>query len=286
MYLLPSHIYKVSQKSKINNHRYSTLLHFHNQIRDQKTNMRIDSAHNKYRNEGITARDSYEVFLNQPIKNLKFLSAFTASSKYTDDSWIIQDPRGFQIRLRTTSNLLLIANANIKQGTITSECCYAWDAGRLYLVPTNSDFYNIVYHDQWRLEHKIDISTINTGDSVTFLHGNKGIFLGKFFLYGYNCKTKKSIYSSQYFFKQYNEHRSRMYYYGSANIISFPKSIHISKVDNNVKSRIDIIKNEELINKNFNDILKDLPARKHVDWKCVSLHKNIKQEITLMSKLE
>lgn len=103
----------------------------------------------------------------------------------SDQTWLIIDPRGFLARI-TNENLESILHVTgITEGLIQEKCVWARENSRttMTLVPQSSELYIEAINNTDLIESKVDIKTVQIGDTVLLQNKLVGTYMGVLSLY-------------------------------------------------------------------------------------------------------
>lgn len=267
MYILPSHIYKIStiNENKIN------ITYFHNQIQNNSFYNRV-KKHNK-----PISFDETTVFSNDVIHNITIKDLYWKNDTAV---WNIYDPRGFRTHIKAYNFDIILKYCDINKKHISGNLIYAWNRqGTAYILPIESSQYIIANDHQKLKDYKIPIENINPGDIIKLLNGKQQTYLGKIILYGYNKKTKKSIYRTKHLVLKTPNYSGNQYY-----IAEIQKSTHISSIVSYNNKYTDINNNRHFINNNIDYL--SVYGNYNIKWLLATDNKDARQEITLIGKLQ
>jgi len=99
--------------------------------------------------------------------------------------WWIADPRGFLAKVSSKNLESIFHSSYITNGVIQSRCAWARDnnSSSLFLVNENSPEFAEAQKNSEILENKIDVKSVDIGDTVLTQSGVTGVYMGSHTLY-------------------------------------------------------------------------------------------------------
>lgn len=122
-----------------------------------------------------------------------------------DSTWLVIDPRGFLSRITSKNLEEILSVTGITEGLIQEKCVWARDNSqtKLKLIPISSPDYIEAEDNTKLIEGRVDIKTVQLGDTVLLQNGLKGKYLGVMSLYGaINDGSYRAVYEYQSFLKR------------------------------------------------------------------------------------
>ena len=103
----------------------------------------------------------------------------------SEPTWLVIDPRGFLTRITSENLTDILSYTGITEGLIQEKCIWARENSKtkMELVPISSPLYIEAQKNTELLEGKVDIKTVQIGDTVLLQNGLQGKYLGTMSLY-------------------------------------------------------------------------------------------------------
>jgi hypothetical protein len=146
-----------------------------------------DSSSEKKKLEKLTK--SYDTVISHTNIPLPGFTLFKSNQKRwgtSEQTWLIIDPRGFLARI-TNDNLEAILHVTgITEGLIQEKCVWARENSgiTMTLVPQSSELYIEAINNTDLIDSKVDIKTVQIGDTVLLQNKVVGTYMGVLSLYG------------------------------------------------------------------------------------------------------
>jgi len=93
-------------------------------------------------------------------------------------SWLIQDPRGFEIELSSLGLSYLLENCHIENGEILEKCVWARFNSWNVLLPVESGLYRDAIRNTKRIGTRTSLRLLKPGNKIITIDGVSGTFLG------------------------------------------------------------------------------------------------------------
>jgi hypothetical protein len=113
----------------------------------------------------------------------------------TDSTWLVIDPRGFMSRITQSNMADILRVSGITEGLIQQRCLWARnnDSTELSLVPVSSAVYEEAVQNTNLIESRVDIDSVNIGDTVYLQNKMSGRYLGVMSLYASLCNMNSNV---------------------------------------------------------------------------------------------
>ena len=146
-----------------------------------------ESKNEKKKLENITKKYSnLKELENIPLPGFTLFKSNKRNYGSIDQTWLIIDPRGFLVRI-TNDNLESILHVTgITEGLIQEKCVWAREDSqtKMILVPVSSPKYLEAVSNTELIEGKIDMKSVQIGDTVLLQNKLQGVYMGVVSMYG------------------------------------------------------------------------------------------------------
>lgn len=118
---------------------------------------------------------------NFPIVGFKVSRVNGRNSNHNDNSsvsWVVQDPRGFEIGISSLSLAHLIEFSTIENSEIQEKCVWGRFNSWNVLIPVTSGLYTDAIRNTDRMSKRASLRQLKPGNTVITLNGVTGVFLG------------------------------------------------------------------------------------------------------------
>ena len=134
----------------------------------------------------IEKYDTIQELDNVPLPGFTLYESNRKDWGSTDTTWLVIDPRGFLIRISSNNLSELLKDTGTTEGLIQERCIWVRDDHRsvMKLVPISSSWYIEATYNSDLMENRIDVASVNIGDTVLLQNKLEGIYMGIFTLYG------------------------------------------------------------------------------------------------------
>jgi len=104
---------------------------------------------------------------------------------YSDQKWLVIDPRGFLVKISSTNLESIMNISGISSGLIQQKCIWAREdtQTQMILIPVNSESYKEATKNSVIIENKINIKDVEIGDTVFLQNELTGRYMGVMSLY-------------------------------------------------------------------------------------------------------
>lgn len=119
---------------------------------------------------------------NLPMVGFKLTGLISSGGDRVNDSWQVEDPRGFSHNVTSPYIGKLIADTTIENGIISSSCVWAREGSNNILLSTDSEIYQSAVNSTELTKSSIKWSDIKLGNEIAMQNGITGKYLGKYYL--------------------------------------------------------------------------------------------------------
>lgn len=118
---------------------------------------------------------------NIPMMGFKITGVMSRGGDGVNDTWGLEDPRGFKHYIGSDNLEMLHKFVNIERGEIVDTCVWARDGGKNILLPTESEIYQNALTMTDIVSSSVSWKDIKPGYKITMQNGLTGRYIGKFF---------------------------------------------------------------------------------------------------------